>query len=379
LSSSLQPCSSSSREQATKRDESLRRPRSSLAGIDATPGEACATCGLSDLSIREHKHFTALCPSPQQAAALCPPYCTVPAAAAAIPPPSAYHSHVLRPHSARKPLRRSSWRSGINCRRSSRAQRGANSVQRRSQPCRHRARAAFTSLDFITPCFATRLTPHGLIRACVYHTAPSARSQRLRSTVRPPDSTPPPCAHPPVVLARAPLKPASRAQTLQRPACACPRAYRKLALAATAAGRVQRHWRVNRRHKGPQKTATRWLLCDFDNPVKARRDGMLVVSSATIYTCNGFWYNQPSSTERFRYVLLPARCKRRSHQLVLSIASIHLATCANTYLQPRLSLRTCFHSLVRVVPNEPGRQTSTAAQSVQEDTVVRIIFRLGRR
>jgi hypothetical protein len=307
LSSSLQPCSSS-RKQATQRNESLRRPRSSLAGRDATPGEACATCGLSDLSIREHKHFTALCPSPQQAAA-----------AAGIPSPRSAllssYARNLRPHPARKPLRRSSWRSGINCRRSSRAQRGANSVQRRSQPCRHRARAAFTSLDFITPCFATRLTPHGLIRACVYHTAPSARSQRLRSTVRPPDSTPPPCAHPPVVLARAPLKPASRAQTLQRPACACPRAYRKLALAATAAGRVQRHWRVNRRHKGPQKTATRWLLCDFDNPVKARRDGMLVVSSATIYTCNGFWYNQPSSTERFRYVLLPARCKRRSRQL----------------------------------------------------------------
>jgi hypothetical protein len=64
---------------------------------------------------------------------------------------------------------------------------------------------------------------------------------------------------------------------------------------------------------------------------------------------------------------------------VLSIASIHLATCANTYLQPRLSLRTCFHSLVRVAPNEPGRQTTTPAQSVQEDTVVRIIFRLGQR
>lgn len=96
------------------------------------------------------------------------------------------------------------------------------------------------------------------------------------------------------------------------PACACPRAYRKTALAATAPGRVQRHWRVNRRHKGPQKTATRRLLCDVQNPVKARRDGMLVASSATIYTCNGFWYNQPSSTERFRYVLLPARCMRCS-------------------------------------------------------------------
>lgn len=31
-------------------------------------GRACATCGLSDLSICEHKHFTALCPPPQEAA-----------------------------------------------------------------------------------------------------------------------------------------------------------------------------------------------------------------------------------------------------------------------------------------------------------------------
>jgi hypothetical protein len=363
-------------QQATQRNESLRRPRSSLAGRDATPCEACATCGLSDLSIREHKHFTALCPSPQQAAA----------AAAGIPPPSALFSilrpGVLRPHAARKPLRRSSWRcwdqlQAIEQSTAGRKQRPASTSVAASLAVI--VLAPLSPLDFITPCFATRLTPLGLVRACIYHTAPSARSQRpLRTAPRPP-STPTPCAHPAVVLARAPPKPASRAQTLHLPACACPRAYRKLALAATAAGRVQRHWRVNRRHKGPQKTATRWLLCDFDNPVKARRDGMLVVSSATIYTCNGFWYNQPSSTERFRYVLLPARCKRRSHQLVLSIASIHLATCANTYLQPRLSLRTCFHSLVRVVPNEPGRQTNTAAQSVQEDTVVRIIFRLGRR
>ena len=50
------------------------------------------------------------------------------------------------------------------------------------------------------------------------------------------------------------------------------------------------------------------------DPVQARRDGMLVASSATIYTCNGFWYNQPSSTERIRYVLLLACCMRRSCQ-----------------------------------------------------------------
>jgi hypothetical protein len=31
-------------------------------------GQACATCGLSDLSICEHKHFTALCPPPREAA-----------------------------------------------------------------------------------------------------------------------------------------------------------------------------------------------------------------------------------------------------------------------------------------------------------------------
>lgn len=38
---------------------------------------------------------------------------------------------------------------------------------------------------------------------------------------------------------------------------------------------------------------------------------MLVTLPATTYTCNGVWYNQPSSTERFWYVLLLASLMRR--------------------------------------------------------------------
>lgn len=257
-------------------------------------------------------------------------------------------------------------------------------AQTASQPCRHQCSRAFHPLDFITPCFSTRLTTRPHPRP---HIPRSARSQSPLRTVTPPTSSPPPRAHPlihpaaVVVLSRA--RPTARnasAYAPPPPACACPRAYRKTALAATAPGRVQRHWRVNRRHKGPQKTATRRLLCDLQNPVKARRDGMLVASSATIYTCNGFWYNQPSCTERFRCVLLPARCMRRSCQLVSALASLHLAPCANVHLQPQLSLQTYCHSLVLVAPNEPGRQTNTPAQSAQKDTtVVRIYLCLSRR
>jgi hypothetical protein len=54
------------------RNESNRRPGRGgpllLRPYAWRRGQACATCGLSDLSIREHKHFTALCPPPQEAA-----------------------------------------------------------------------------------------------------------------------------------------------------------------------------------------------------------------------------------------------------------------------------------------------------------------------
>jgi hypothetical protein len=102
---------------------------------------------------------------------------------------------------------------------------------------------------------------------------------------------------------------------------------------------------------------------------------MLVVLPATIYTCNGVWYNQPSSTERFRYVLLPARIMRRRRPLRLfSVASLHIATFANTNFQHPPSLRTYSHSLIHAEPNETGRQTSTAAQSLQTDKAVCFYF-----
>lgn len=67
------PCSSATRAHRTlARNESNRRPGRGgpllLRPYAWRRGQACATCGLSDLSIREHKHFTALCPPPQEAA-----------------------------------------------------------------------------------------------------------------------------------------------------------------------------------------------------------------------------------------------------------------------------------------------------------------------
>jgi hypothetical protein len=67
------PCSSATRAHRTlARNESNRRPGRGgpllLRPYAWRRGQACATCGLSDLSICEHKHFTALCPPPQEAA-----------------------------------------------------------------------------------------------------------------------------------------------------------------------------------------------------------------------------------------------------------------------------------------------------------------------
>lgn len=88
-------------------------------------------------------------------------------------------------------------------------------------------------------------------------------------------------------------------------------------LKATAAGRAQRHRRVNSDTRDRTNRLPEHCRATRKTPAKSRRDGMLVVLPATIYTCNGVWYHQPSSTERFRYVLLPARIMRRRRPLRL--------------------------------------------------------------
>ena len=67
------PCSRRTKRHRTlARNETNRRPGRGgpllLRPYAWRRGQACATCGLSDLSICEHKHFTALCPPPQEAA-----------------------------------------------------------------------------------------------------------------------------------------------------------------------------------------------------------------------------------------------------------------------------------------------------------------------
>ena len=169
----------------------------------------------------------------------------------------------------------------------------------------------------------TRLTiTLGRIRACIDHAAPlHDRSDRCAlhaaytiRTAPPPNASPPPCAHLQLSSTRVRRR---RQQREAQTVCVCPRASSYLTLAATAPGRVQRHWRVNSDTRDRTNRLPEHCRATRKTPAKSRRDGMLVVLPATIYTCNGVWYNQPSSTERFRYVLLPARIMRRRRPLRL--------------------------------------------------------------
>ena len=168
------------------------------------------------------------------------------------------------------------------------------------------------------PCFHhPRLKP-GLIHARILTV--TARSQ-LRPRPPPPADL---CSHGArastrVICARILLvQSRDRAQASRRKLLPCANRKRlALDLTVTAAGRAQRHWRVNSDTRDRTNRLPEHCRATRKTPAKSRRDGMLVVLPATIYTCNGVWYNQPSSTERFRYVLLLARIMRRCRSLRL--------------------------------------------------------------
>lgn len=102
-------------------------------------GRACATCGLSDLSICEHKHFTALCPPPLQEAATLQQLRAIIAVSGLAVLPCLPCLLTERSH-ARGPLREgegseaNSWSAGITCvcRRSSSSRRAEHSAAEHS-------------------------------------------------------------------------------------------------------------------------------------------------------------------------------------------------------------------------------------------------------
>ena len=144
--------------------------------------------------------------------------------------------------------------------------------------------SASTSPSSITPCLQRdshpnppRPHPRLHIPRC------SARSQRPLRTAPPPP--PPPTTPSPRRAHTSPLSSTRvrrrRQQREAQTACVCPRASFELTLAATAPGRVQRHWRVKSatqgtaengypkaivRHREPGKGATGWdagsLVCN---------------------------------------------------------------------------------------------------------------------
>lgn len=96
----------------------------------------------------------------------------------------------------------------------------------------------------------TRLTINlGRIRACIDHAAPlhdrSDRCAHHCNCTQPrrprPKPSPPPCAHLQLSSTRVRRR---RQQREAQTVCVCPRASSIFTLAATAPGRVQRHWRV---------------------------------------------------------------------------------------------------------------------------------------
>lgn len=257
-------------------------------------GRACATCGLSDLSICEHKHFTALCPPPLQEAATLQQLRAIIAVSGLAVLPCLPCLLTERSH-ARGPLREgegseaNSWSAGITCvcRRSSSSRRAEHSTAEHSGAWgakRSRGRARERRLSVAAPaCLLAfhhrRWLPSGVVvrhsssccpSAPTYlsihppsrlasnatHLQPrphprlhlprcsSARSQRpLRALLlctAPP--SPPPCARLQLSSTRVRRR---RQQREAQTVCVCPRASSYLALAATAPGRVQRHWRVN--------------------------------------------------------------------------------------------------------------------------------------
>jgi hypothetical protein len=225
----------------------------------------------------------------------------------------------------RNALRTLSWPTGIPTAASQ--HKSAQQAQKRElsgdglRLIRHRARAPSTAAFNLSP----RTSPSALASTTDTPTRPHPRAHiHLSSTIASPSST----------AARRPQlsSPAARAstrvicarivQTSSRASASTPAqtfALRKPqappTLKATAAGRAQRHRRVNSDTRDRTNRLPEHCRATRKTPVKSRRDGMLVVLPATIYTCNGVWYNQPSSTERFRYVPLPARIMRRRRPL----------------------------------------------------------------
>jgi hypothetical protein len=268
-------------------------------------GQACATCGLSNLSICEHKHLTALCPLPQAAAAAAPPQQTG--------EPGHYYRlrllyriAVLRaePREAARTwrnLRRSSWTDWDRLQAIEQQQQQPTAAYSgawgviaapASSPLRLRfvirlaaCPSASTSPSSTTPCVQRDSHPTNLgrIRACIYHAALHDRSDRcaLLCSALPctaATALAPPCARSQLSSTRVRRR---RQQREAQTACVCPRAYTTLTLAATAPGRVQRHWRVKSatqgtaengylkavvRHRQPGKGATGWdagsLVCN---------------------------------------------------------------------------------------------------------------------
>jgi hypothetical protein len=216
----------------------------------------------------------------------------------------------------RNALRGLSWPTGIPTAASQ--HKSAQQAQKRElsgdglRLIRHRARAPSTAAFNLSP----RTSPSALASTTQTPTRPHPRAHiHLSSTIASPPST---ADHRRPQLSSQGARASTRVicarivQTSSRASASTPAqtfALRKSqtppTLKATAAGRAQRHRRVNSDTRDRTNRLPEHCRATRKTPAKSRRDGMLVVLPATIYTCNGVWYHQPSSTERFRYVLLP--------------------------------------------------------------------------
>jgi hypothetical protein len=249
-------------------------------------GRACATCGLSDLSICEHKHFTARCPLPHAA-------------------PQWQQQHtghyygcciaVLRAERARPLAQGEASELLVECWDRLQAIEQAEysgacwgviaapaSSPRRRFVIRLSCLPERFNLHPPLPRLASNATHTpsnlGRIRACIYHAALHDRSDCCALHCTAATALAPPCARSQLSPTRVRRR---RQQREAQTACVCPRASFDLTLAATAPGRVQRHWRVisatqgtarNRypkaivRHREPGKGATGWdagsLVCN---------------------------------------------------------------------------------------------------------------------